>query len=194
MTDKPVRPRFDDPLPGEGGPHQSREPFETGGPLQPIARRTPLEDMQRADESREPQVPGDPVPLLSDPSVQATQVMLDPTVARMTLLLSSLVLLTENGDLALWASLMTLDRVLRGLDWGRTPSIAKRRYFSLIQVTLLRYAQLIHEHVEHLTLIRDGEPDPPMPAWPSALSAEMYDLVDVMLPSEATDSPAEERP
>lgn len=160
------RPRFDDPLPGEGGPHRASPPA-------PEPAAAPPDASQR---------PGD----ASLPS-QATQVLLDPTVTRLTLLLSNLVLLTENGDLALWASLMALDRVLRGLEWGAdTPRLSKQRFYSLLQVTLVRYAELLHEHVERLALLQDSEPDPALPSWPPTLSVEMYDLVDAMFPAETS--------
>ena len=57
-----------------------------------------------------------------------------PTIQRMSILCSSLISTTANGDFALWAPLTVMEKMLADLKWSE--ALAPERFLALIALTL----------------------------------------------------------
>ena len=95
--------------------------------------------------------------LTVDQSNQIATVLFDPMVKRLTILLTSMVTQTSNGDMAYWCFVAALGATIRDLQWTNVTPAYARQFMDLGRVILRRYS-------EHLGAYRDE-----ISAWESHL-------------------------
>jgi len=105
-----------------------------------------------------------------------------PTIQRMSILCSSLISTTANGDFALWAPLTVMEKMLADLKWSE--ALAPERFLALIALTLRRYAEKCDVHLMAVIAARTaGAPLPEFAVWTDADTMSVYDQIDAQFPA-----------
>lgn len=157
------RPSFNDQNPTDSDPlHTPPAPAATSPAVETDASLPPTPSLTEAE------------------AAIASKALFEPTLRRMTILVQTLIQVSENGDFALWATLGCLDQTLRGLDWSTVSPERTIRFYALIRSALVAYATKVDEHISALTA--DPAAAPILPEWTTDDTLRMYDAVDAEYP------------
>lgn len=126
----------------------------------------------------------DLVPMTPQEAAIAASAMFDPTIRRMSVLITTLIQVTENGDFALWAPLTALMTALRGLNWESANRENAVKFHALCAVSLRALGVAFDVYRAQIEALPEGAPLPPLPAWGDTEIVEMYDLVAARYPQE----------
>jgi len=132
--------------------------------------------------------------LTIEQSALVASAIFEPTVRRMTVLISSLISQTSSGDYALWAPLSALDHTIRDLKWESVPLPAAKQFAALTGVVLRKYSEramayLLALEVYGSTPVPHNLPFPTLQEWTSEDTIAAYDEVMKLYPAPA-DIPA----
>lgn len=126
--------------------------------------------------------------LTLEQSGKIAEVLFQPTVNRLAVLLGSLVQQTGQGDYAAWATIAAFDQTILSLTWEDRPQAAQE-FADLIRIIFRRYAERAGDHADAIEAWaahhRTAVPPVPFPAllpWGNAETLAAFEELNTLYP------------
>lgn len=121
--------------------------------------------------------------LTEDQAHQIAKTLYEPYLRRMSILLDTLITMTQNGDFVLWAPLTLLERQLGDLRWPAEHPERPERLLALISLVLRRFAERMDVYRSARQAAREaGAPMPVLSVWTNDDAMACYDEIDATFP------------
>lgn len=108
-----------------------------------------------------------------------------PTVKRLTVLIQTLVDMTQAGDFAVWAPIAAMEQVVLDLRWDRAQPRNLEKFCALAAKALHAQAERFSEHGDALAALEPGQSMPKFREWETADTLRIYDELEKLYPPEA---------
>lgn len=143
-----------------------------------------------------PQPVPPPAPVISDGLTKEmsdanAKAIYPQTVQRISTLMQTVIQLTGNGDLAIWAVMESLGATIRGLNFASVPHLSRQQFLGCAELVLTAYATRMADYrrawddyeTTFALTTKAGTPAPELPelpTWTDADTLAIYAQMDAL--------------